>query len=320
MKLTAFTSTFASMSIEVRNLSKYYGEQPAVDRISFSVKKGEVAGFLGPNGAGKSTTMKIITTYMEGSEGEVFVSGKEVTKEPDWVKKQIGYLPEQNPLYTDLYVHEYLEYSGSLYGLSGRALRNSVAEMVERCGLTREQNKKIEALSRGYRQRVGLAQALLHNPPILILDEPTSGLDPNQLTEIRELIREVSADKTVLFSTHIMQEVEAICDRVIVINSGRIVADDSLSNLLGQKGSLLVAQFSVSVDPGIFSGILGILSCESGPDNTILFRAESVDPRPAIFKLVAERQLPLLSLDKKENSMEDVFRMLTTLNTNSPAS
>ena len=320
MKLTAFTSTFASMSIEVRNLSKYYGEKPAVDRISFSVKKGEVAGFLGPNGAGKSTTMKIITTYMEGSEGEVFVSGKEVTKEPDWVKKQIGYLPEQNPLYTDLYVHEYLEYSGSLYGLSGRALRNSVAEMVERCGLTREQNKKIEALSRGYRQRVGLAQALLHNPPILILDEPTAGLDPNQLTEIRELIREVSADKTVLFSTHIMQEVEAICDRVIVINSGRIVADDSLSNLLGQKGSLLVAQFSVSVDPGIFSGILGILSCESGPDNTILFRAESVDPRPAIFKLVAERQLPLLSLDKKENSMEDVFRMLTTLNTNSPAS
>ncbi|MFZ9504723.1 MAG: ATP-binding cassette domain-containing protein [Cyclobacteriaceae bacterium] len=320
MKLSALTSTFAPMSIEVRNLSKYYGDKPAVDRISFSVRKGEVAGFLGPNGAGKSTTMKIITTYLEGSEGQVFVAGKEVTAESAWVKNQIGYLPEQNPLYTDLYVHEYLEYSGSLYGLGGRQLRERVGEMVERCGLTREQNKKIEELSRGYRQRVGLAQALLHNPPILILDEPTSGLDPNQLTEIRQLIREVSADKTVLFSTHIMQEVEAICDRVIVINAGKIVADDSLSNLLGQKGSLLVAQFGVTIDPELFYDIPGLLACEVGPDNTILFKAESVDLRPAIFKRVADRQLPLLSLDKKENSMEEVFRALTTLNTNPSAS
>ncbi|WP_259015032.1 gliding motility-associated ABC transporter ATP-binding subunit GldA [Emticicia fluvialis] len=219
------------MSIKVQHLSKVYGTQKAVDNISFEVKKGEILGFLGPNGAGKSTTMKILTGYIPATEGTAEVSGFDVKTAPIQVKKNVGYLPEHNPLYLDMYVREFLAFIGSLYGLKGRDLEIKIDNTIERVGLGLEKHKKIGQLSKGYRQRVGLAQALIHNPDVLILDEPTTGLDPNQLVEIRDLIKQIGKDKTVIFSTHIMQEVEAICDRVVIINRGKIVADSTLSEL-----------------------------------------------------------------------------------------
>lgn len=222
------------MSITVRNLTKLYGTKPAVNNISFSVAPGEVVGFLGPNGAGKSTTMKIMTGYLPPTEGSVMVCDQEVARQRS-VRKSIGYLPEHNPLYLDMYVHEFLHFIGKVYGIHGAELKRRVAETVERCGLTIEQNKKIEMLSKGYRQRVGLAQALLHDPQVLILDEPTTGLDPNQIVEIRQLIRSISTNKTVLFSTHIMQEVQALCHRAVIINKGEVVADDTIDNLLARS-------------------------------------------------------------------------------------
>lgn len=225
------------MSIKIKNLSKTYGTQRAVDDISFEVAKGEIVGFLGPNGAGKSTTMKILTGYLPATEGSAEVNGFDVKTSPLQVKSSIGYLPEHNPLYLDMYVREFLEFVGSLYGLKGKTLQIKVAETIKMVGLGLEKHKKIGQLSKGYRQRVGLAQALIHNPDVLILDEPTTGLDPNQLVEIRDLIKSVGKDKTVIFSTHIMQEVEAICDRVIIINRGKIVANGTLSELKqGGKG------------------------------------------------------------------------------------
>lgn len=225
------------MSIKVQNLSKVYGTQRAVDNISFEVNKGEIIGFLGPNGAGKSTTMKILTGYIPATEGTAEVNGFDVKTNPMKVKAIIGYLPEHNPLYLDMYVKEFLDFAGSLYGLKGRTLQIKIDETIERVGLGLEKHKKIGQLSKGYRQRMGLAQALIHNPDVLILDEPTTGLDPNQLVEIRDLIKNVGKDKTVIFSTHIMQEVEAICDRVVIINRGKIVADGTLSELKkGGKG------------------------------------------------------------------------------------
>jgi ABC-2 type transport system ATP-binding protein len=222
------------MSITVTNLTKIYGTKPAVDNISFSVAPGEVVGFLGPNGAGKSTTMKIMTGYLPPTEGSVTVCDQEVSRQRS-VRKTIGYLPEHNPLYLDMYVHEFLHFVGKVYGIRGPDLKRKVAETVERCGLTVEQNKKIEMLSKGYRQRVGLAQALIHDPQVLILDEPTTGLDPNQIVEIRQLIRSISSNKTVLFSTHIMQEVQALCHRAVIINNGELVADDTIDNLLARS-------------------------------------------------------------------------------------
>lgn len=225
------------MSIKVQNLSKVYGAQRAVDNISFEVNKGEIIGFLGPNGAGKSTTMKILTGYIPATEGTAEVNGFDVKTSPLKVKAHIGYLPEHNPLYLDMYVKEFLDFAGSLYGLKGRTLQIKIDETIERVGLGLEKHKKIGQLSKGYRQRVGLAQALIHNPDVLILDEPTTGLDPNQLVEIRDLIKNVGKNKTVIFSTHIMQEVEAICDRVVIINRGKIVVDGTLSELKkGGKG------------------------------------------------------------------------------------
>lgn len=225
------------MSIKIQNLSKVYGTQRAVDDISFEVTKGEIVGFLGPNGAGKSTTMKILTGYLPATNGSVEVNGFDVKASPMQVKSSIGYLPEHNPLYLDRYVRELLEFAGSLYGLKGKTLQIKVAETIEMVGLGLEKHKKIGQLSKGYRQRVGLAQALIHNPDVLILDEPTTGLDPNQLVEIRDLIKSVGKNKTVIFSTHIMQEVEAICDRVVIINRGKIVANGTLSELKqGGKG------------------------------------------------------------------------------------
>lgn len=228
------------MSIKVQNLSKVYGTQRAVDNISFEVSKGEIIGFLGPNGAGKSTTMKILTGYIPATEGTAEVNGFNVQTSPMQVKSNIGYLPEHNPLYLDMYVKEFLDFAGSLYGLKGRALQLKIDETIERVGLGLEKHKKIGQLSKGYRQRVGLAQALIHNPDVLILDEPTTGLDPNQLVEIRDLIKHVGKDKTVIFSTHIMQEVEAICDRVVIINRGQIVADSTLSEI--KKGGKAIEE------------------------------------------------------------------------------
>ena len=219
------------MSIRIQHLTKLYGAQKAVNDISFDVKPGEIMGFLGPNGAGKSTTMKITTGYLNATSGSVEVCGFDVAKQSMEVRRSIGYLPEHNPLYTEMYIKEFLRFVGALYGLKGEKLRQRVSEMVEICGLELEQNKKIGQLSKGYRQRVGLAQALIHNPPVLILDEATTGLDPNQILEIRTLIKSVGKEKTVLFSSHIMQEVEAICDRAVIINRGQVVADRTLADL-----------------------------------------------------------------------------------------
>ncbi len=224
------------MSIKIQNLTKNYGSQKAINSISFEVNKGEIVGFLGPNGAGKSTTMKILTGYVPASEGLAEVNGFNVKTHPIEVKKNIGYLPEHNPLYLDMYVREFLEFIGSLYDLKGSKLKNSVEEIIETVGLKAEKHKKIGQLSKGYRQRVGLAQALIHQPEVLILDEPTTGLDPNQLVEIRHLIKEVGKNKTVIFSSHIMQEVEALCDKVVIINHGKIVANGNLTELKGDRG------------------------------------------------------------------------------------
>lgn len=230
------------MSIEVRELTKVYGSQTAVDRIHFSARPGEIVGFLGPNGAGKSTTLKIMTGYLAPTAGTVLVCGHDVRQDSLAVRRSLGYLPEHNPLYLDQYVREFLGFIGELYGLKGTRLRNRIGEVIELVGLTLEQKKRIGQLSKGYRQRVGLAQALLHDPPVLILDEPTTGLDPNQLVDIREVIRTVGREKTVLFSTHILPEVEALCDRVVIIDRGKLVADGTLDSLR-QPGQSLEAVF-----------------------------------------------------------------------------
>ena len=230
------------MSIQVTNLTKVYGTQRAVDGISFSLKPGEIVGFLGPNGAGKSTTMKILTGYLNSTSGTATVADFDVNQQPMPARRAIGYLPEHNPLYLDMYVREFLLFSGKLYGMRGASLKSRVKEMIALCGLEIEKRKKIGQLSKGYRQRVGLAQSFLHDPAVLILDEPTTGLDPNQIQEIRELIRTAGHNKTVLFSTHIMQEVEALCDRVIIINKGRVVSDSSLE-ALRQTGKSLEETF-----------------------------------------------------------------------------
>ena len=226
------------MSISIQHLTKIYGTQKAVNDISFEAKKGEIVGFLGPNGAGKSTTMKIVTSYLSATSGQVLINGFDVKTQSMDVRRNIGYLPEHNPLYLEMYVKEFLLFVGNMYGLKGILVNKRIAEMVELCGLSAEQNKKIGQLSKGYRQRVGLAQALIHDPSVLILDEPTTGLDPNQIVEIRNVIKTVGKDKTILFSTHIMQEVEAICDRVIIINRGQIVSDSTLTSLKQNNESL----------------------------------------------------------------------------------
>lgn len=300
------------MSLLVQHLTKQYGQQQAVSNISFEVGSGEIVGFLGPNGAGKSTTMKIATSYVPPSSGTVKVAGFDVVNNPMEVKRVTGYLPEHNPLYLDMYVHEYLAFAGSLYGLSGKALRLRVAEMVELCGLTVEQNKKIETLSKGYRQRVGLAQALIHNPKVLILDEPTSGLDPNQLIEIRRLIKNISADKTVLFSTHIMQEVSALCDRVVVINKGVIVANDSLSHLLARQGSdvVLLVEFEGNVTAADLRALDRVKEVEEVRAGCFRITA-AADIRQEVFRFAADRQLSLIGLRQEENTLENIFKELT---------
>ncbi len=301
------------MSVRIKHLTKVYGTQKALDNVSFEVGEGEIVGFLGPNGAGKSTTMKIATCFLPPSEGLVEVAGFNVMEQAMEVKRITGYLPEHNPLYLDLYVHEYLRFISSLYGIRGEKARQRVAEMIELCGLTREQNKKIEALSKGYRQRVGLAQALIHDPKILILDEPTSGLDPNQLLEIRKLIKDISRNKTVIFSTHIMQEVEALCSRVVVINRGSIVADDLLTNLISSKGSkVIVAEFEGPVDLALLATINGVTDVQdTRPGLYKLITSSSVDVRSEVFRLAADRGLALVGLRQEDDSLESIFHQLT---------
>ncbi|MBS1506641.1 MAG: gliding motility-associated ABC transporter ATP-binding subunit GldA [Bacteroidetes bacterium] len=302
------------MSLFIDHLTKIYGAQKAVNGISFSVEQGEIVGFLGPNGAGKSTTMKIATGYIPPTNGKVVVSGFDVVEEPMKVKKIIGYLPEHNPLYLDMFVHEYLNFIGKIYQIPHRQLKPRISEVVSMCGLTLEQNKIIGSLSKGYRQRVGLAQALLHNPDVLILDEPTSGLDPNQIFEIRKLIKEISRDKTVIFSTHIMQEVQALCDRVIVINRGKIVADDRVTNLIGKKENTLVVmvEFKEPVSTQELESLQGVAQVQKEGSFYRIVAKPGADVRQELFRFATEKNNSLLSLKQEENSMEDIFRSLTS--------
>lgn len=297
------------MSITVSNLTKIYGEQKALDGISFEAEKGKVTGFLGPNGAGKSTTMKIATGYIGLSAGSVLVDGVDVSKDPLSVKRITGYLPEHNPLYLEMYVKEYLRFVASAYRIKNVKLR--LEEMIERVGLVREQHKKISALSKGYRQRVGLAQALIHDPSVLILDEPTSGLDPNQLVEIRKVIKQASENKTVLFSTHIMQEVEALCDKVVIINKGKIVADDHVSTLksMQSEGINYSVEFEHDVEVAVFEAAgLSVQHIDAGK---YAISSAGDDPRKIIMKVAGEHELPLLNISKNGQSLEGVFQELT---------
>ncbi|MCZ6520177.1 MAG: gliding motility-associated ABC transporter ATP-binding subunit GldA [Bacteroidetes bacterium] len=302
------------MSVSVSQLTKVFKQQKAVDNISFEVSPGEILGFLGPNGAGKSTTMKIITCFWPPTSGRVEVCGQEVQDHPLLVKQLIGYLPEDNPLYPDMYVQEHLRFIGGFHGLSGKILKSRITEMIERCGLEREQNKVIGALSKGYRQRVGLAQVLLHDPKVLILDEPTSGLDPNQILEIRSLIKERSKDKTVILSTHIMQEVQSLCDRVVIINRGKLVADQGVAEL--KAGSL--KQKLVTIEIAEEFDTDGLLQIEGITDVTPLGKGKYLitgsmeqDIRPLIFKFATEHQLTLKELKEEEHSLEHIFHELT---------
>ncbi|MGV3539387.1 MAG: gliding motility-associated ABC transporter ATP-binding subunit GldA [Rufibacter sp.] len=302
------------MGIEIKDLTKIYGTQRAVDQVSFTVNTGEIVGFLGPNGAGKSTTMKIATCYLPPSGGTVLVNGHDVLEEPKAVRRQVGYLPEHNPLYLDMYVREYLHFVGKLHGLGGSHLNARTQEMIDLCGLTREKHKKIGALSKGYRQRVGLAQALIHDPAVLILDEPTTGLDPNQIVEIRQLIKEVGQAKTVLFSTHIMQEVSALCDRVLIINQGKLVADSPVAELknMGRKETRILAEFEAEVNPEPILSLPGVQRVEpAGVHKYRIIASAGADLRSSIFRLASDHGWPLVGLQQEENSLEKLFQDLT---------
>lgn len=300
--------------VEIQHLTKLFGTQVAVNDISFTVGKGEILGFLGPNGAGKSTTMKMATGYLPPSAGSIVIEGYDVQAAPLEVRRRVGYLPEHNPLYLDMYVHEYLEFIGSVHGLRGSGLRQRVRQLVERVGLGQEQNKLIGALSKGYRQRVGLAQALIHNPGVLILDEPTTGLDPNQISEIRSLIRELGQDKTVIFSTHILPEVAALCSRAIIINRGHIVADSPVAELGGKasRETIIRAEFELPIDTAPLLALPGISRVELEAGTTYRIRAAAgSDQRGAISRLAAAQGWVLLGLRQEEQSLEQVFQQLT---------
>jgi len=300
------------MSIDVKNLTKIYGEQRAVDGISMSVGKGEIVGFLGPNGAGKSTTMKIISGYLAADSGEAYVSGIAVAADPMNTKSKIGYLPEQNPLYTEMYVREYLDFMADVHRVPNKKAR--IEEVIAMVGLQSESRKRIVQLSKGYKQRVGLAAALIHDPEVLILDEPTTGLDPNQIVEIREVIRKLGKDKTVLFSSHILQEVEAICDRVIIINKGRLVADDRLSNLQRNSSSqqTVTVEFNAPVESSLLTGMSHVDSLEEVTNRS--FRLATGNPdavRRQLLERSLQHNLNIVSLQSGEHKLEDVFRLLT---------
>jgi ABC-2 type transport system ATP-binding protein len=298
-----------NMSIEVRVLSKSYGLQKALDQVSFTIQKGEIVGFLGPNGAGKSTLMKILTTYLSAEEGQAFVNGYDVKTQPLLVQQSIGYLPEHNPLYLDLYVREYLEFNANVYGVS----KNRIEEVILLTGLMSERHKKIGQLSKGYRQRVGLANALLHNPDVLILDEPTTGLDPNQLMEIRNVIRNVGKDKTVFLSTHIMQEVEAICDRVIIIDGGKIVTDKKIDKLTSSNlEQIIEVEFDKAIDAAIITTIPNLISSNNSNENIweLTFLSDQ-DMRSVLYDFAQENGLKTLQLNLKNKNLESLFREVT---------
>jgi len=300
------------MSITVNNLTKIYGAQKAVDTISFKVGKGEIVGFLGPNGAGKSTTMKIITGYLQADEGTAEVCGIMVNENSNETKKKIGYLPEANPLYYDMYVREYLDFVTNVHEVKNK--KEKIEEVIKTVGLSIEANKKIGQLSKGYKQRVGLAAALIHDPEVLVLDEPTSGLDPNQIVEIREVIKKLGEHKTVLFSSHILQEVQAICDRVIIINKGTIVADDTLSNLQkGKEGDqFVIVEFRETIPVDNLRNMKDVVNVhQQSPTSFKLQTTKTDSVRKQLMELSLQNNLNIVSLQSESNSLEEVFKTLT---------
>jgi ABC-2 type transport system ATP-binding protein len=302
------------MSIEVKHLVKKYGEQKAVNDVSFSLGEGEIVGFLGPNGAGKSTTMKMITGYLGADAGEIKVCGMPVDKDAVHVKRKIGYLPESNPLYYEMYVREYLSFIAGVHRIQNEKFK--IKNIIELTGLTVESRKKIGQLSKGYKQRVGLAAALLHQPEVLVLDEPTSGLDPNQIIEIRNVIKEQGKNKTVLFSTHILQEVQAICDRVIIINNGELVADSSVTQLqLNTRSTRIGITFSTKIDRKKLEALPAVLSVLQVNDHSFkLSTSDTNEMRRQLLGLAVAEQLDIISLQTEGNNLEDIFRSLTTVN------
>ncbi|HOU96902.1 MAG TPA: gliding motility-associated ABC transporter ATP-binding subunit GldA [Bacteroidales bacterium] len=303
------------MSVVVQNVTRYFGEQKALDDVSFTVSSGEIVGFLGPNGAGKTTMMRIIIGFLPASSGKVLINGVDISDNNRELRKIIGYLPENNPLYPEMYVKEYLDFVASLYKM-GKKKRTVINDIINITGLTPEKNKKIGELSKGYRQRVGLAQALIHNPKILILDEATSGLDPNQITEIRALIKEAGKAKTVILSTHIMQEVEAVCSRVIIIDKGIIVADkpiEKIYSLISRPVQIINVEFDKNPDGNELSKIGGVIVVKNTGSNIWQIEASpDTDIRPELFSFAVNRNLTILSLSKKEYNLEEIFRQLTT--------
>jgi ABC-2 type transport system ATP-binding protein len=311
-RIDYFCFRLNSMSIEIKNITKIYGNQKALDSVSFVVNKGELTGFLGPNGAGKSTLMKIITGFLPPTEGEVFIDSIKVEGKNVGIRQRIGYLPENNPLYPELYIKEFLEITAGFYHLEDR--KKKVSEIVEITGLGSEQHKKIGVLSKGFRQRVGLAQALIHDPSVLILDEPTSGLDPNQLEEIRNLIRQISQEKTVMLSTHIMQEVEAVCNRVLIINKGKIVADgkaeDLKNNSFGGQQQVVV-EFAGEVRLNDLQKIAGVQNAVFNAGKWEIMADRGKDIRAGIFDFAVKNNLTLIAMQETRQSLENVFQELT---------
>ena len=300
------------MTVEVRDLTKIYDKQKAIDAISFQAKKGEILGFLGPNGAGKTTTMKILTSFIQPTSGSALVCGFDVQKNALEVRRHVGYLPEHNPLYKDMYVKEYLNFTAGLHKLDNKNHR--INAMIERVGLGLEQNKKIGMLSKGYRQRVGLAQAMLHDPEVLILDEPTTGLDPNQIIEIRNVIRDFGKNKTVIFSTHIMQEVQSLCDRVMIINKGQIVADAPIEDLQKnmRQQNIITVTFQQSVEEKLLTNIKGVQRIEKLNDKTFkLYADENADVQAGIFKFSVDNKIVLTEMKQDKAGLESIFRELT---------
>ena len=302
------------MSIKVQGITKIYGKQKALDQVSFEINSGEIVGFLGPNGAGKSTLMKIMTGFIPPNNGDVLINGKSILEKTIEVKKTIGYLPENNPLYLEMYVKEYLYFMASIH-LPAKLLKNRVKEIIDLTGLTVEQNKKIGSLSKGYRQRTGLAQALIHDPEVLILDEPTTGLDPNQIVEIRNLIAKVGKEKTVILSTHIMQEVYAICGRIIIINNGKLVADerpDTIQSTVKEQTAVVIVEFDKVIEQSLFNEISGLTNAIKHKENTWLLESLiDIDIRANIFNFAVKHGITVLSMQKQEKSLEDVFKFLT---------
>ncbi|WP_318344110.1 gliding motility-associated ABC transporter ATP-binding subunit GldA [Flagellimonas baculiformis] len=296
------------MSITVKNITKTFGQQKALNNVSFSIKKGEIVGFLGPNGAGKSTMMRILTTYYKADSGDAEVNGHDVLTAERAVQKSIGYLPEHNPLYLEMYVKEYLAFNADVY----KVPKSKIEEVIEQTGLTPEAHKKIGQLSKGYRQRVGLAAALLHDPEVLILDEPTTGLDPNQLIEIRKMIRDIGKEKTILLSTHIMKEVEAVCDRVIIINKGQLVADKKLEELREAEEQIIEVEFDYRVEEQLLQQLPHVskVTNTGGFVYEIAF-STSTDMRSAVFDFAHDNQLKTLQLSRKNRNLESLFTELT---------